>query len=283
MNFLEADTQSPLRFAMTDARELASLERDFIADMFESRITGILIRAAFPAATVARVVERLESGACGHVERASKYWRGRAIGPSLQYAVPDLRDYFAEVSGFHSDCAALFKGGPDFQTRSEELLAHARAGRPLSALRGPRGEMYGTTTIRGLVPGSTMHPHCDIEQFKLPAVRHLASHLDASAMLSYLLQLATPEAGGELHVYGVRYDDEPGETFARMEFSTEESMRAIAAYGELVVPMAPGDVLLFNAGHYFHQVDPVVGSRTRWTQGGFLSRSYDGGSVYCWH
>jgi len=283
MNFLEADTESVLRFAVTDAGELASLERDFMTDIFASRLTGILVRGAFPASAMARVVERLESGMCGHVERASKFWRGRAIGPSLQHSVPDLRDYFAEVRAFRNDCAELFDGGPDFQTRIDELLVQARAGQPLSALRGPAGELYAMTTIRGLVPGSTMQPHCDIEQFKFPAIRHLASRLDASAMLSYLLQLATPESGGMLHVYGVRYDDEAGETFARMEFSTEESMRAIAAYGEVIVPMAPGDLLLFNAGHYFHQVDPVVGSRTRWTQGGFLSRSYDGGSVYCWH
>jgi hypothetical protein len=283
MNFLEADTQAPLRILEIDAGELAALGRDFVTEIFESRLTGIIVRAAFPAATVARVVERLESGACDRVERASKFWKGRAIGPSLHYARSDLRDYFDEVREFRIDCAQLFEGGPDFQTRIDELLTQARAGQPLSVLRSAAGDAYATATIRGLVPTSTMELHVDIEQFKIPAIRHLESQLDISSLLSYFVLLGTPEVGGRLHVHALRYDDEHGQTFARMELPVEDAMRAIAPYGELVLPMAPGDMLLFDAGYYFHHVEPISGARTRWTQGGFLSRSCDGASVFYWH
>ena len=136
MNILEAGTERPLRVAEVGADELPSLGRDFIADIFDSRLTGIVVRAAFSDRTMARVVERLESGAYNQYARASKHWEGRTFGPSLHNATPDLREYFDSVRSFRSDCAALFEGGPDFQARVEELLAHCRAGRPFSSLRG---------------------------------------------------------------------------------------------------------------------------------------------------
>lgn len=282
MNILEADTDPPLRIAEIDASELPSLATDFLADIFESRLVGVVVRTAFPASAVARVVERLESGACSHREYASPFWLGRGFGPALQVTDPDLRDYFAEVRGFRADCAALFEGGPDFQTRIEELLAQSRAGRPLSVPRGPRGEAYAVSTIRGLVSGSEIPVHCDIEQSKFPAIRHLASQFDVSSLLSYFVTLAMPESGGELHIYALRSDEESGKVFARRELSSDEARRAVAAYGELVLPLTPGDLLVFDAGRYYHHVAFVGGSRTRWTQGGFLSRSCDGASVFYW-
>lgn len=283
MNIMEAGTDRPLRIAEINAEDLPSQGRDFIADIFASRLTGIVIRGAFSAPAVARVVERLESGAYNQHARASRYWEGRTLGPSLQYATPDLREYFDNVRRFRADCAALFEGGPDFQARIEELLAHARAGQPLSSLRGPAGDAYATATIRGLVSGGDMHVHCDIEQLRFPAIQHLAARFDVSAMLSYFVMLATPEVGGELHIYGLRYDDERGKALAPMSLSKEDTLREIAPYGEVVLQMTPGDLLVFDAGHHYHRVEHVSGGRTRWTQGGFICRSRDGASVFCWH
>jgi hypothetical protein len=282
VNILEAGTNRPLRIAEVDAGELPSLERDFIADIFDSRLTGMIVRTAFSASTMARVVERLESGAYDHHARASKFWQGRIFGPGLQTTTPDLREYFDEARRFRSDCAALFEGGPDFQTRIEELLAHSRAGRPVSFPRGPREEAYAVATIRGLVSGGEMQVHCDIVQFEWPAIRHLASQFDETSLLSYFVMLATPERGGELHIHALRYDDEAGKLFARKALSEEEALREIAPYDEVVLRLTPGDLLVFNAGHHFHHVDCISGSRTRWTQGGFLCRSRDGASVFCW-
>jgi len=283
MNLLEANTNPPLRLAEIDASELPSLGHDFIADIFAARLVGIVVRAAFPAATAARVVERIESGAYGNRQQASEFWQGRVFGPNLQCTASDLRDYFDDVAGFDSECAALFEGGPGFQTRIEELLVQACGGRHSSSLRGPAGEPYGVATIRGLNPGGEMSVHCDIGQTEFPAIRHLAAQCDLSALLSYFVTLATPESGGELHIHGLRSDQEPGQLFARMVLSSSEARSAIAPYGEIVVKLMPGDLIVFDAGHHFHHVTPVGGSRTRWTQGGFLSRSCDGTSLFYWH
>lgn len=281
MKLLKADTDPPLYLAEIDAGELPSLERDFIADIFASRLVGIVVRAAFPAPVVAQVVERLESGAYNHRQRDPKYWEGRVYGPHLQ-STPDMRVYFEDVVGFRSACAALFEGGPDFQARIEELLAYARGGRPISVLRGPAGEPYAVATIRNLTSGE-MQVHCDIEQTEHPAIRHIAAHCDVSTLLSYFVTLATPESGGEFYIHGLRSDQEPGRGLALMDPASHETRSAIDAYGELPVHLAPGDLIVFNAGHYFHHVTPVVGARTRWTQGGFLSRSCDGSSLFYWH
>jgi len=282
MNLLEAETDPPLYLAEIDASELPSLERDFITDIFASRLVGIVIRAAFPAVAAARVVERLESGASGTRQRDPKFWEGRVYGPYLQ-STSDMRLYFEEVVDFRSACATLFEGGPDFQTRVEELLAYARGGRQISVLRGPAGEPYAVATIRNLTSGGGMSVHCDLGQTEYPAIRHIAAHCDVSTLLSYFVTLATPESGGELHIHGLRSDQEPGRRLARMDLASHEARSAIDAYGELAVHLAPGDLIVFNAGHYFHHVTPVVGARTRWTLGGFLSRSCDGSSLFYWH
>jgi len=276
-------TARPLRVAEIEADELLSLRRDFIADIFDSRLTGIIVRNAFPASTMARVVEQLESGAYSKHEYKSKYWDGRVFGPGLYPTTSDLHEYFDEASKFQSVCAALFEGGPDFQTRIEELLTSSRAGQPVSVPRGPMGEAYATAVFRGLAPDIDVMVHCDIVQLRFPAAAHVASQCDASSVLSYLLTLAEPELGGELHSYGMTYDDEPAKVFAGMDRASEEARRKAASYGELVLRMAPGDLIVFNAGYYFHYVKRVSGSRTRWTQGGFLARSRDGTSLLRWH
>jgi len=44
----------------------------------------------------------------------------------------------------------------------------------------------------------------------------------------------------------------------------------------------PGDMIIFNSGHYLHRVTPVVGSTVRWTACSFMAESKAGDRVYCW-
>jgi len=283
MNILEGGTLRPVRVAELDASELLSLGRDFITDIFDLRVTGMLVRGAFSAANVARVVERLESGAYMNREHAPKYWKGRGLGPSLYTSAPDLHEYFDEVARFRSDCAALYEGGPEFHTRLAELFTHSYASRPLAEPRGPMGEAYGMSSIRGVVPGSHVQMHCDLVQFDFPALSHLATQCDVSSVLSYFVTLATAELGGDFHIYSLTNDDGLVRAFGSMDRMSEEPALAAASYGELVLRTKPGDLLVFNSGCHFHHVGRVGGSRTRWTQGGFLARSHDGTSLVCWH
>ena len=43
-----------------------------------------------------------------------------------------------------------------------------------------------------------------------------------------------------------------------------------------------GDMILFDGGRWFHKVDVVRGSATRWTIGGFLMFDRDGRRAYYW-
>lgn len=283
MNIIESNTNPPLRFVEIDAGELPSLGRDLVAEIYDCRLVGVIIRGAFSASTAARVVERLESGACIRHQQDGEFYQGSRYGRLLVSAGPDLRGYFDDAQAFRSDFAALFEGGPDFQTRIEELLVHAHAGRPASVPRGPGGETYEAASIRVVASGGKMDLHCEAETGGLPSMSHLASLVDVFAQLSFFVTLAPSESGGELHISALRVDDAPAKMLPRMdERADEETLRSLDPFGELVVRPAAGDLLLFNGGRFFHRVAPIVGSRPRWTVGGFVARSLDGKSLFYW-
>ncbi len=277
----ESDANPP-QFAELRADELPFLEKDLIGDIFDSRCAGAIIREAFPAEAAARVITRLESGACRQYRSVSQYVKGYGFGPSVVNADSDLRKYFAEVSSFQSECAALFADGPDFQTRIVEILTQAGAGRNAAVPRGPAGEPYGGMTIRCAVPEGNRLIHVDFGLLDLPQLAALLAQSDRSVLLSYFVTLATPQSGGELHVYSLRNGEGFGKEFALLDPESEEARRAIAPYGRLVLRPGPGDLVLLNAGSHYHNIEPALGARARWTIGGFLLRSSDHRSLFYW-
>jgi hypothetical protein len=46
--------------------------------------------------------------------------------------------------------------------------------------------------------------------------------------------------------------------------------------------LAVGDLALFEEGRYYHRVNEVRGSRSRWTMGGFLAPSRDAQTLHYW-
>jgi hypothetical protein len=111
---------------------------------------------------------------------------------------------------------------------------------------------------------------------------HLSRLIHARNQLSFYLMVALPESGGELVIHNARYAEGPGQMLARMERTGSAAVAAIAPYGHVVPRTDVGDLLVFDAGRYFHRVAAVVGQQIRWTMGGFLARSLDDRSVYYW-
>jgi hypothetical protein len=271
----------PMRLLEVEASELGQ-HPDALSAIFEGRLTGMVIRGAFPRDALGAVVQRLEQGNFGLEKLRSEHFKGETYGRVLIVGDRDLGDYFREAARFRAACVALFAGAPAFQERLEELLAQVAGGRTVGVPAGPEGAPYAPATIRGLPEGGQIDLHCENETVDFPPMWHLARQLHARNQLSFYVVLAVPESGGELVIHNARFAEGPGEQLSRMERTGTAALDAIAPYGQVIPRTAIGDLLIFDSGRHFHRVTPVAGRRKRWTMGGFLARSTDEKAVYYW-
>lgn len=270
----------PLQILEVAASDLAGCA-DALSDIFAGRLTGIVIRQAFPQDALEGVVRRLEAADFGLERQSSPHFKGETYGRVLIVGDRDLADYFREAARFSTACKELFSGAPAFQDRVESLLGEVAGGRDVRVPSGPDGSSYAPATIRGLTAGGEIDLHCENETVDFPSMWHLAEMVHARNQLSYYVLLAQPEGGGELVVHNARFAEGHGAMLGHMERDAA-ALEAIAPYGQVVPHTAVGDLLVFDSGRYFHRVTPVVGPRFRWTMGGFLARSHDDRTVHYW-
>jgi hypothetical protein len=270
---------TPAPFALTDLSfgDLSG-SRDLLADIFEDRSLGAIVRGVFPADAVQALIRRIESGECPLPRYASDHYSGYSYGKMVVISPPDLQVYFDEAPMLRGLSAA----GIDFEARLVELFRAIASGLPVELPGGPRGGSYAPVTIRVLGDGGGIDLHCENETAGFPPMRHLSQILDMRDQISFYTPLAIPDTGGQLLLYPLRFNEGPGKTIGGMERSGEALLRALAPFQPLVVEPRPGDVLIFDAGRYFHRVIPAKGLRLRWTMGGFLARSRDGKIIHYW-
>ena len=268
-------------FLELDAAEV-DRHPDALTGIFAGRLTGMVIRGAFPREALAAVVGRLEHGDFGLQSQRSAQFQGESYGRVLITEDRDLGVYFHEAARFRAACAELFAGGPDFQARVEELLTAVAGGRTVRVPMGGDDRPYAPATIRGLRAGGQIDLHCENETVDFPSMWHLSRLIHARNQLSYYVMLGPAESGGELVVHNARHAEGPGALLARMERSGPAVLQALSAYGQVVPHTDVGDLLVFDSGRYFHRVTAVTGEKVRWTMGGFLARSLDERVVYYW-
>ena len=104
--------------------------------------------------------------------------------------------------------------------------------------------------------------------------------------LSFFVVLQPPTKGGELTLYGLRWDDaheRPDDsTLVRLKDNAHldlENPKDLPL--EYVSPKA-GSLVIFNGGDIWHRVEDVQGDTSRFTIGGFLSLSPDRKDIYFW-
>jgi hypothetical protein len=270
-----------MKLLEVDAADLAG-HATTLRDLFEGRLTGMVIRGAFTPTEAAAVVERLERGDFGLDKQPSNAFKGETYGRVLIVGERDLGPYFSEASRFRDACVPLFAGAPPFQARVESLLGAVGGDYGIAVPKGPDGAVYSPATIRGLHEGGQIDLHCENETVDFPSMWHLSRLIHARNQLSYYVLLARPEAGGELHIHNARFGEESGARMAHMGRTGNAALQALEHFGHAVPYTNAGDMLVFDSGRHFHHVSPVVGQRKRWTMGGFLARSTDDRTVYYW-
>jgi hypothetical protein len=97
-----------------------------------------------------------------------------------------------------------------------------------------------------------------------------------------------PLEGGELVVYGLEWDDvatrfpdrfDPNEM---LYDKTNSLLPLVELSGTETFRLREGDLVVFDAGRYYHRVKPTVGPKPRMTMGGFLALSVNGTQLHYW-
>jgi hypothetical protein len=190
---------------------------------------------------------------------------------------PTLNDYLEDASWY--DRSPVFGTGFDPKKAITHALARHSGGRPVDILQSPDGRPFAPFTVRRLAEGKGIGLHHDLHT-SLSMFRDIAPSLDTSTLISWVVTLQGPESGGELLVYAAT-PDTPDPPKLANGFSWDLA-GVEARYGSVKVATEAGDLFLFASARCLHRVSPVVGSRARFTMGGFLAFSATRDRVIFW-
>jgi hapalindole-type alkaloid chlorinase len=254
---------------------------DALGDMHAGRLGVLIARQFLPAPVPATVLARLAGDAIRFpwrtVDPAARLRvSGRGLG---DVPTADLSAYVAEAELFQDSVARLFDGLPALGPRVHEVFSRVSGGRRVDVARTGDGRSYLPLTIRRLAEGGTLPPHFELQVLASRSYGELAATIDAQTIMSFVIQLAPSESGGDLCVHDLRWSEAEARALAQAggDLSALLTGRAVAR-----LELAPGDLAIFDSGRFAHGVSPVAGSSPRWTMGGFLAIGRAGDRVLYW-
>lgn len=199
-------------------------------------------------------------------------------GIILDHSERDLDDYLREGDALERavrGCAA----GRAILATLDEALSQLHGGGIVEVPRSTGGAAYAAFTVRRYPTGGLIPPHCEREQLGKPSYGELAPSLDGATLLSFLLVLASPRAGGRLVLYELGPDDDGADRVLRERMQVAQKLAGVS---HVEVDLREGDLIVFDGGRRYHQILPVEGPVDRWTLGGFIGRSAHDGRVLRW-
>lgn len=286
----ESSEDELFHFLVIDVGDVAKYPTA-IADMYERRLDGIIVRGALPADAIDTIVERLERDEFGmtpvkFVGSTDGEVAPHVLGRSLLSSGAEMESYFADAEQFREQCRALFRDTVDFEQCIERVFVALSGGLPVSIPQDPQGRSYTPATIRVLPNGHEIGIHVGNDFPHLSQCQHLVGLFDTTDQLSYFISLSVPDGGGELVVYALEYDDAPpaptGTGMPALYDSSHYNFMLVDRFEKTLFRPGPGDLLIFDGGRYYHRVTHTRGDRPRRTIGGFLAFSKARDSVYYW-
>ncbi len=272
-----------------DARDL-SAAANAIVDLYDARLDVVVVRGAFDPVTMARCGERLDAGGSDRawsrpnqtMPAEDVQLLGTDTPATPTYRTPrgaSLDEYLAGAAAHAGEVAAAFGAGFDAVDRVRTVLGGFAGGRPVELARAADGRAYAPLTIRRLAAGRQIGVHHD-DHYRLDLYRELARQVDTRTLISWLVALRAPLAGGELFVYGASSADPD---VPRLPNGFAFDLAAIEArYARRRVVIDPGDMFLLAAGRCLHRVGRIDGPQARITMGGFLALDQAHTRVYFW-
>lgn len=268
-----------LRTIELDAAEAAAHATAF-ERLRAGELQAIIVHGVYPPQVLETLVARLE----GNQPEFLQTWfpakfRSWFYGRNLNLADARLAGYFDEAARFNAQLEQLFPSGLGLARHVGELLARLDGGRPFVAAPGPAaGTQYMFTTLRAHAETGYLPAHFDNEQRLRASYRHLGTLVELN-MLSFVLVLAQPEAGGALEVFDLCVEPQD----ARLLNDDSAQARPDVSLLESVSFRLPaGTLIVLDSGRYLHRLTPVQGARKRWTACSFMARARAGAATYCW-
>lgn len=241
---------------------------------------AVVVHGVYPPSVLRAVIERLERHDPQFLKTFfPEKFKSWFFGRNVNLAHPDLPGYFAESAKFRNQLESLFPAGLGPETRVAALLASLDHGRAFRAAPGPGpGEAYMFTTLRAHLEGGYIPSHFDNEQALRKSYRHLHSLVELH-MLSFVLALAAPDAGGEQEIFDLRCEPENATMLSDDSVRDKPDVSKLAS---VRFPLPAGTMIVVDSGRYLHRLTPVVGPRKRWTACSFMALARDKSATYCW-
>lgn len=278
-----------IRSVDVDVADAGSLS-NAIDQMYEDALDVILVRRAFDPERLAAVGEYLDR------DDAPAAWArpnarmpmediqvlGSEIPATPTYSAPtgaSLEAYLASAGGHQAATAGLFDPGFDVTDAFKRVLGRFAGGRDVDIPVADDGRRYVPFTIRRLTDGKQIGLHHDYH-YPLALYNQLAPKLDTRTLISFVVTLRRPEAGGELFVYAVTPDTpDPPKMPNGFQWDQDALERR---FPWTSFHTNPGDLFLLASGRCLHRIGRVSGPRARISMGGFLALDKDDRQVLYW-
>ncbi len=267
----------------------ASAVHNAIEDLYDDTLDVVVARRALPAQPLADAGERLDRGDRNPgwarpnqkmpVEDIELLGTDTPATPTYQNPRGASLDDYLNSAAQHHAATQVFDDGFDPLQQIEHALERFSGGRPVTIAQATDGRRYVPFTVRRLADGKQIGLHHDYH-YSLPLYSDLAPQLDTRTLVSYVVTLQKPEAGGDLCVYGVTptTPDAP-----KMPNGFSWDLPAIEQrFHSARFTMEPGDMFLLASGRCLHRVDRIVGPRARVTMGGFLALDKERRKILYW-
>jgi hapalindole-type alkaloid chlorinase len=250
-----------------------------IEDLYNDKLDVIVIRRAFVPEPLAAVGAKLDRDDVNPgwarpnekmpVEDIQLLGTDTPATPTFQAPRGASLDAYLESAARHqADADGVFQPGFDVTREFQNVLGRCAGGRPVGVATNSDGRAFVPYTIRRLVDGKQIGIHHDYH-YPLALYKDLAPTLDTTTLVSFVVTLGAPQAGGELFVYaaGPATPDVP-----KLPNGFQYDLEAIEKrYPFAKFEMEVGDLFLLASGRCLHRVGKISGPRARVTMGGFLA------------
>lgn len=199
-----------------------------------------------------------------------------------------LSEYFEISKNFVNNFEIDF--GVDIVKKINDFFSAVSLNRKVKFLSDVQGHNFPFGVFRFLSPPQgQFNLHCGNEFNGMTEsfYNRFNSVVAVKNQLSYFLVISKPDAGGELTVFNLKWNEKQvngrdalnpnvKEYGSKIYFKTDKRLKPLKLNPQ------PGDMIVFQGGNLWHQVEAIEGKKPRLTLGGFLAFTYDQQEVVYW-
>ena len=277
---------STLDIQRFDSPQDVPADRNWMADISQSRCHGIVIRNFLSPAELARInthsARHLNLDGC---DQSKSFTHPISLVALNELDQGKLATFHRMVDHYTTHFEMDF--GLDLIGRLRELFQFLAGDEKVEVLSDGEGGYFLPATFRVIFPEKNhIHLHCGNQFFERfgKFYREVASAVDVEDQMSFFMVLEKAGKGGELTVYDftwgeARECDHETNTLTRPDGSSIQL--GPDTVGLEMLDLEAGSLLIFQGGSLWHRVEQVYGSR-RVTFGGFLGFSHDRERLFFW-